>query len=437
MNRKNVLASNRGLASAVASLMGAAAAVCLPVSLHASEVEDVSVPAELPGPGPYLYTSAEVPALQVEIVTNGLSPLYAIEFLPNGDALLVERGAQLRLLRDATGDDAQLESVPVAGAPAYLGVDNLHPDDVLGIQDIVLDPDFANNSTLYFTYNKPIGLDEDVQRITASTVLARAIFDGERLHDITDILTGEAMVGVGGSRILPTSDGMLYISVGALSTGDIESAQRTDNIYGKSLRIRKDGTVPQDNPYAQTAGARPEIWTYGHRDPLGLAADPKTGRLVSSEHGPQGGDELNELMAGGNYGWPQSTYGTEYGGSPLPANPVAEGTTGPLLIWSPSIAPNGIAFYTGDAMPGWERSLFVTSARRGQINGTGALIRLVLNDDLQEVRQEVLLADLHQRMKDVAQGPDGLLYVVTDEPDSIVLRIKPADDGDEAAAPGD
>jgi len=427
MKRTLALPCPNGVALGIMCLVGAAMAVFQPIPVQASEVEEVGVPSDLPGPGPFFFTSAEQPHVRVDIIAQGLSHLYSMEFLPNGDALLVERGARLRLLRNGIGEKPELAAVPIAGIPSYEGIDNFHPDDVLGLQDVALDPGFASNGYVYFTYNKPVGVDAETKRITASTVLARGKLHGSRLEIVKELLVGEALVGTGGSRILPCQNGVIFISVGALSTGDIESAQRTDNIYGKVLRIMSDGTVPADNPFAGISGARPEIWTFGHRDPLGLTSDPKSGRLVASEHGPQGGDELNELIAGGNYGWPHSTYGTEYGGSALPKEPVAEGTRAPLLIWSPSVAPNGIAFYSGDVMPGWKRSLFVASARRGQINGTGALIRLVLNDELQEVRQEVLLDGLHQRFKDVTEGPDGLLYAVTDEADSIVLRIGPVE----------
>lgn len=393
---------------------------------NAADVLEVGVPTELPGPGPYIFRSAEQSTIKAEIVANGLAHLYSIAFLPGGDALVVERGARLRLLRGATGPKPQLVEQPIDGAPAYANADHLDPLDVLGIQDVKPDPDFANNRLIYFTFNKPVGFDPRAKRITATSVVARARLDGLRLTNIKELMVGEAVVGTGGSRILIDKGRHLFVSIGALSEGDVQSATRTDNVYGKILRIGIDGGIPTDNPFVATKGARPEIWTFGHRDPLGLAIEPRSGRIVASEHGPQGGDELNELLAGRNYGWPNSTYGTEYKGSRLPTKPVAEGTEGPVMIWAPSIAPNGIVFYTGSAMPGWSNNLFISSARRGQINGTGALIRVVLNDNLEEIRQEVLIDGLHQRFKDVTQGPDGLLYVVTDEDKAVVLRIGPA-----------
>ena len=327
--RKTLRGAALGVTAALASVM--------PAPAYSSDVKEVGVPSQLPGPGPFIFASAEEARVKVEIIASGLSHAYSLAFLPDGDALIVERGLRLRLLRGATGADPKLIAQPIANIPTYVDLPHLHPDDVLGIQAIALDPDFATNRQIFFTYNKPIGLDTATQRITAATVLARGELDGMRLTKLKDLLQGEAVVGAGGSRILFGRSNEVFVSVGALSVGDVDSAQRTDNIYGKILRISRDGTIPPDNPFVKTAGARPEIWTYGHRDPLGLA-----------------------------------------------------------------------------------------SARRGQINGTGALLRIVLNDNLQEVRQEILLDSLHQRLKDVGQGPDGKLYVVTDEDQSVVMRIGPA-----------
>ncbi|WCT79768.1 PQQ-dependent sugar dehydrogenase [Novosphingobium humi] len=392
----------------------------------AADGPEVGVPARLPGAGPFLFQTAEQSRIKVDIIAGGLVHGYSLAFLPNGDALVVERGARLRMLRNATGPRPTLAPNPIAGIPEYSHTPHLDLSDVLGIQDVALDPDFAVNHLIYLTINRPVGLDAAGGRITAATVLARGRLDGMRLVNLSDLVVGEAKVAVGGSRILPGRHGDLFVSVGALSEGDIQSAQRTDTIYGKVLRVMRDGRIPSDNPFVGVKGARSEIWTFGHRDPLGLAFAPQTGQVIASEHGPQGGDELNILLAGRNYGWPNATYGTQYGGSPLPVAPVPPGTQGPTLIWSPSIAPAGIAFYTGAKLRGWRNNLFIASARRGQINGTGALIRVVFNERLEEVRQEVLLGSLHQRLKDVRQGPDGLLYALTDEPHSVVLRIAPA-----------
>lgn len=376
--------------------------------------------------GPYYYNTAEQDYIRVDILARGLAHGYSFTFLPNGDALVVERGIRLRLLRNATGTQPTLVETPVIGVPNFSSNENIHPHDVLGIQDVALHPDFAKNHLVYYTYNRPVSYDATASRLTAATVLARARLKDLELTEPEDLVVGEAAVGIGGSRILFGENDEVFVSVGGLSIGDMESSQRTDNIYGKVLRIQPDGSIPGDNPFVNVKGARPEIYTYGHRDPLGLAFDKASGSIIASEHGPQGGDELNRILSGRNYGWPFYTYGTEYGGSPLPTMPVGPDTEPPMMIWMPAIAPTGIALYNGDAMPAWKGNLFITSARRGEINGTGALIRVVFNDSFQELRQESLLGDLHQRFKDVRQGPDGLLYALTDEQDSVLLRISPA-----------
>ena len=410
-----------------ATALGLALALAGPVA--GQEPKEVGIAPVKVGAGPYVWDSAEQHDIRIDILARGLAQGYALAFLPDGDALIVERGARLRRLRGATGANPTLLPRPIAGAPTYAGTAHIDPEDVLGIQDVALHPDFATNHLLYYTYNRPAGYDPVAKRLFVTTVLARARLNGMALEGAEDLVVGETVHGAGGSRILFGPGGALYVSVGALSPGDIASAQRTDTIYGKVLRLTADGRVPPDNPFVGVKGSRPEIYTYGHRDPLGLAIDPRSGSIVASEHGPQGGDELNILLAGRNYGWPTSTYGTDYAGSPLPAVPVAPGTQGPAMIWMPGIAPNGIAFYTADRIPAWKNTLFIASARRGEVNGTGGLVRVVFNGAMQEIRQETLLGDLHQRFKDVRQGPDGLLYALTDEPDSVLLRISPAPAG--------
>ncbi|MEP7247774.1 MAG: PQQ-dependent sugar dehydrogenase [Gammaproteobacteria bacterium] len=405
----------------VATLL--AAAVSKPAS-GAEEIEVGITPVAV-GQGPYYFDTAEQHDIRVDILARGLAHGYSLAFLPNGDALIVERGTRLRLLRDATGAKPTLVDTPVAGAPDFSANEHIHPDDVLGIQDVALHPDFSKNQLIYYTYNRPVGFDAEGKRLYVATVLARARLQGLKLVDAQDLVVGEALHGAGGSRILFGKGNLLYVAVGALSAGDAESAQRTDNIYGKVLRIKTDGGIPEDNPFVAVKGARAEIYTLGHRDPLGLAIEGGSGSLIASEHGPQGGDEVNRLVPGRNYGWPHYTYGTEYGGSPLPTAPVGPNTEPPLMIWMPSIAPNGIAFYDAGKIPAWKHNLFIASARRGEVNGTGALVRVVFNDKLQETRQESLLDGLHQRFKDVRQGPDGLLYALTDEDDSVLMRISP------------
>jgi glucose/arabinose dehydrogenase len=238
---------------------------------------------------------------------------------------------------------------------------------------------------------------------------------------VKELFVGEWSTGASGSRIA-FGNGFVYLTTGAPFD---ESAQQLDSVYGKVIRLREDGSIPTDNPFVGRAGARPEIYSYGHRDQLGLTVHPN-GTVLAAEHGPNGGDEVNVILAGRNYGWPKWTYGRAYDGSRMSPMPVTEGIEQPLVLWVPSIAPTGLAVYTGDKFPAWRGNLFVGSARTGEIPRTGGLERVVLNDKLDELRRERLLSDLHQRIRDVRQGPDGLIYVVTDEDDGALLRIEPA-----------
>jgi glucose/arabinose dehydrogenase len=389
-----------------------------------AEEEEVGITPVAVGSGPYYLDTAEQHDIRVDILTRGLAHAYRIAFLPGDDALIVERGVRLRLLRNVTGIAPVLVGTPVAGAPNFSHVEHVNPDDVLGIQDVAVDPDFAKTHFVYYTYNRPVGYDSKVKRLLCATVLAKARLQGLRLVDARDLIVGEAAHGVGGSRILLGKNNMVYLTVGALDT-DIGSPQRLDNIYGKMLRIKADGGIPDDNPYVKKKGARAEIYALGLRDALGLAFERRTGSIIASEEGPQGGDKIDRMLPGRNYGWPKYTWGTEYGGSPVPTMPVGPGTEPPLMVWLPDIAPSGIVFYDGDRIPAWKNNLFVASARRGEIDGTGALIRVVFNDKLQETREESMLDGLHQRFRDITEGPDGLLYALTDEDDSVLVRISP------------
>jgi aldose sugar dehydrogenase len=377
------------------------------------------------GAGPFCLDTAEQHDIRVDVLARGLAHAYSLVFLPNADALVVERGTRLRRVRNATGQKPSLVDEPVAGIPNFAATEHAGPDDVLGIQDIALHPEFASNHLIYYTFNRPAGFDPLSKRLRVTTVLARARLEGSQLVEARDLVVGEVVQDVGGSRILFGQGNLLYVSVGAISSGDINSPQRTNNIYGKVLRVRDDGSIPDDNPFVAVPGARGEIYSLGHRDPLGLTLEARSGSVIASEHGPQGGDKINRIVSGRNYGWPEYTYGTEYEGSPLPTVPVGPHTEPPLLVWMPSIAPSGVTFYSAERFPAWKNNLFVASARRGEIDRTGSLLRVVFNDKLQEIRQESLLESLHQRMRDVRQGPDGLLYVLTDEDDSVLLRVSP------------
>jgi glucose/arabinose dehydrogenase len=370
---------------------------------------------------PYTFDTAEQHGIRVSIVVRGLPHPFSLAFLPNGDALIAERGGSLRVVRNAAsgaGGAARLEPDPVSGGPKPATARGG------GLHDVVPHPEFASNRLVYFTYNK-LGAEMPSStppgRREGAVALGRGTLNGMALQNVEELFAGDWTPGASGSRLAFGVDGLLYMTTGAPFN---DSAQDLRTVYGKVLRLREDGSVPADNPFRDEAGARPEIFSYGHRDQLGLAVHT-TGAVLAAEHGPNGGDEVNEILPGRNYGWPTWTFGRNYDGSGMSATPLGEGIEPPLVLWLPSIAPTGLAVYTGEKFPAWRGNLFVGSARVGEIPRTGALERVVFNDNLEELRRERLLGELHQSIRDVRQGPDGLLYVVTDEDDGALLRIEP------------
>jgi glucose/arabinose dehydrogenase len=287
--------------------------------------------------------------------------------------------------------------------------------------DVALHPRFAENRLIYFTYNKP-GPDGLV-----GTALGRARFDGASLSEVRDLFVAEPWWnGAGGSasRLAFGRDGMLYMTVGS-SGEDVIQGQQTNIHKGKILRLRDDGTVPPDNPFVEREGFKPEIYSYGHRNSLGLTVHPVTGQIWNTENGPQGGDEINVVLPGRNYGWPVVSMGRTYEG-PWQGRFEQEGMVGPLVYWMPAIAASGLAVYNGDRFPTWRGNAFVGAMTVGRIPNTGHLQRIVFNDNGEEIRRESLLWELRQRIRDVREGPDGLLYLLTDEADGALLRIEPA-----------
>jgi glucose/arabinose dehydrogenase len=368
----------------------------------------------------YVFDTAEQHGIRVDVIVRGLVHPFSFAFLPNGDALIVERGANVRLVENATGE-GRVVPEPVAGAPAPAGFRGG------GLHDIAIHPDFATNGLVYFTYNAPGPPDPNSTppgRRPVALTLARARFDGKALQDTEDVFVGEMLPGSSGSRVAFGPNDYVFMTTGAPFN---DSAQRLDNVYGKVLRLTLDGGIPADNPFVGQSGARGEIYTLGHRDQLGLAVHPVSGTVVAAEHGPNGGDEVNLILPGRNYGWPEYSFGRTYEGPRHSTVPLGPNTEQPQILWVPSIAPTGLAFYNADRIPAWKGNLFVGSARRGEIPRTGSLERVVLNENLEELRRESLLAELHQRIRDVREGPDGLLYVITDEDDGALLRISPTE----------
>jgi aldose sugar dehydrogenase len=372
----------------------------------------------------YAFDTAEQAKIRVTPIVRGLSHPFSLAFLPNGDALVAIRASQLRIVRNATGQGGK---APVLDPEPVAGIAQITPPlRNGGLHEVALHPKFAENRFVYFTYNKlgPTEPDPDPKRpprrLTAITV-ARGRFDGKALTDVKELFAGE-WEAPSGSRMAFAPDGTLYLTTGAPFN---DKAQLLDNVYGKVLRLKDDGTAPADNPFVGKPKVRPEVYSYGHRDQLGLTVHPASGAVLNAEHGPNGGDEVNVIRAGRNYGWPRYSYGRNYDGTKLVESPVAPDIETPAVIWLPSIAPTGLTFYIGDRFPAWKGNLFIGSARRGEVPGTGGLERVVFNDQLGELRRETLLTPLHQRIRDVRQGPDGLLYVLTDEDDGALLRIEP------------
>ena len=369
---------------------------------------------------PYVFDTAEQHKIKVSVIANGLPRPFSLLMLPNGDALVSERGLQLRIIHDATGKKPKLDSKPVPGMPQletpYRGG---------GLHDLALHPQFADNHWLYFTYNKPgeAPPEGSNRRRQSAITLMRGRFDGKQVTDVEELFSGE-FAGSSGSRIAFGNDDMVYITTGAPVA---DTAQKLSTAYGKVLRLHDDGSIPADNPFVGKKDANPAIYSYGHRDQLGLTVHPQNGAVLAAEHGPNGGDEVNVILPGRNYGWPIYSFGRNYDGPRISDMPLVEGIEQALVVWLPSIAPTGLTVYTGDKFPAWRGNLFVGSSRRGEVPRTGGLERVVFNDKMEELRRETLLTELHQRVRDVRQGPDGLLYVLTDGDDNAVMRIEPAE----------
>jgi glucose/arabinose dehydrogenase len=355
---------------------------------------------------PLEYDTGEGQRIRVVAVTRALEYPFAAAFLPDGSMLVTERAGRLRIIRNGV-----LDPKPIAGGPpSYWAGASGAPGAVHGYMDIALHPKFAQNGFIYLTYTKPL---DEKRRVVA---LARGHWDGHALTNLRDIFVSDQ---AGTSRIAFGRDGTLFMT----TTGN--DPQKPETTGGKVLRFNDDGSVPKDNPFVGRSGKRPEVYALGIRSALGLAVHPGTGEMWENENGPNGGDEINILKPGRNYGWPLVSYGRTYQGPWQSSPPGHAGFEAPVVIWEPAIAVSGMAFYTGDKLPKWKGDVFVGSLRTGEIPGTGHLERILFNQKMEELRREALLTDLHQRIRDVRQGPDGLLYLLTDEKEGAVLRIEP------------
>jgi glucose/arabinose dehydrogenase len=352
---------------------------------------------------------AKATVVKSTTMATGLWHPWSLAWLPNGDMLVTERNGKLRTVRDG-----KLDADPVAGVPP------VHSVRLSGLMEVLPHPNFAKNHFVYLTYTKDVPEKGEGQ---VATTLARGRLEGRQLVDVKDILICDPWAGDGGSgsRLAWGKDGMLYMTTGA-SNGN--AAQEGSSLRGKILRLKDDGTAAPGNPFAGKAGYKAEIYSMGHRNSLGLAFNPATGDLWNNENGPAGGDEINVIKPGGNYGWPEVSFGRDYSG-PQIVN-FKDGMIGPIVFWAPSIAPSGMAFYTGSKFPDWKNNVLVGAQLGGTVPGYPHLERLVFNEKWDETSRQSLLVDLHQRIRDVRQGPDDLVYVLTDEENGALIRLEPA-----------
>jgi glucose/arabinose dehydrogenase len=386
----------------------------------------IPVPALPDQPWEYQTANAKI---RVRVLTAGLENPWSLEFLPDASILITERNGRLRHFKDG------VLSGPVAGLPEVVA-DNF----ISGLHDIKLHPDFANNRLVYWVYNKGEGGAAAAAAGAGrggrgggargggrgggarTLTVARGVFDGTALTKVADVIRMEGASTV--SRLLFLPDGTLLVSTWG-EQGQV--AQDPMSLSGKILRYNADGTIPKDNPFVGKEGYRPELYTLGHRTPESLVWHGPTKTIWESEMGPNGGDEINVIKAGGNYGWPLVSLGRSYAGPYQPGGFQAEGMVAPVVNFVPSISTTGMTFYTGDKFPAWQGNLFIGGVRYGEIPGTGRIQRIVFNTAMEETRRETLLEDKRWRIRDIRQGPDGLLYVITDERNGALLRIEPAD----------
>ena len=361
-----------------------------------------------------VYYSAHHDYRVVE-VTGGLVQPWSMAWLPGGDMLVTEKPGRLRVVRNG---ELLPEAVPGVPEVFYRGQG--------GLFEVVPHPDFAENRWVYLTFSKPVG-------DTSTTAIVRGRFENDELTNVVEIFSAQS-VGFGhyGGKLVFDDEGYMFLVVGdrqAQTTGDltIHPAQDTTNHNGTVMRLHDDGSVPDDNPFVGSSDVLPEIWSFGHRSPQGLAIHPETGDLWETEHGPQGGDELNRIEPGFNYGWPVIGYGVNYGstGSPIHVGIGQEGMRAPDHIWVPSIAASGLMIYSGDRFPGWRGSIFAGGLMGEQ------LARLHMSDDYREVIVEETLAYDMGRIRDVRQGPDGYIYLAisdrSGDEETPIVRLEPVE----------
>ena len=365
---------------------------------------------------PLLVPTFEIDQVKLVPIATGLANPWAMAFRDNGDILITERyTGKLRVIRDGKLLDRDIPGVPEVYSAVFRA----------GLMAVAVHPD--DDQIVYMTYTKAI-MHEGEPNQAVSLVRGRLVEDN--LENVEEIFVAKGVdSGIAASALMFAPDGKLMMSVGGsyvfLGTG--EYAQDPEVHYGKLLRLNADGSAPDDNPFVDSDEFLPEVYSVGHRNQLGIALHPETGQLWASENGPQGGDEANIIEPGKNYGWPLASYSRNYRGDWVSQTPWREEFESPTVVWWPSIAPSALTFYSGEHFPEWQGNLFVGSMMEGRIPGTGHLQRIVFNSRGQEIRRESLLTELKHRVRDVMQGPDGYLYVLTDEEDGALIRVERAD----------
>lgn len=365
---------------------------------------------------PLLLPTFEVGQIKLVPIATGLANPWAMAFRDNGDILVTERyTGRLRLIRDGRLVERDIPGVPEVYSAVFRA----------GLMALALHPD--DDQIVYMTHTKAI-MHEGEPNQAVSLVRGRLVED--RLENVEEIFVAKGVdSGIAAAALMFAPDGKLMMTVGGsyvfLGTGDY--AQDPSVHFGKLLRLNDDGSAPADNPFVESGEYLPEVYSVGHRNQLGMTLHPTTGQLWASENGPQGGDEANIIEPGKNYGWPLASYSRNYRGHWVSETPWREDFESPTVMWWPSIAPSALTFYTGEHFPAWQGNLFVGAMMEGRIPGTGHVQRIVFNSRGEEIRRESLLTELKHRVRDVQQGPDGFLYVLTDEEDGALLRIEPAD----------
>jgi glucose/arabinose dehydrogenase len=394
---RKMSSSHKRVASSI--LAAAMAAIISAAATPAADQETVRALPPPPQPAKVVKTGYKVTE-----IAAGLDHPWSMAFLPDGSMLVTERQGRLRLIKGGL-----LQSQPIAGVPA------VHTGSQAGLFDIVLHPNFAQNHIVYLTFAAGTAAANGTQ-------VARARFDGNALQDLQVIFKATPLKDTDnhyGGRMAFLPDGAFVLTIGE-GFEYREQAQDLASDLGKIVRLNEDGSVPQDNPFVGQAGVRPEIYTWGHRNEQGLIFDAQSGLLYETEHGPRGGDELNIIVAHKNYGWPVITYGMDYSGAYVSPYSQRPGLEQPVIYWTPSIAPSGLAMYRGEKFPAWKGDLFVGALAFKHLR------RVHLDERGNVMNQEELLNDLHRRIRDVRAAPDGYLYVSTDEADGRVLRLEPA-----------